>query len=216
MKPQRPGGRQARTKAKCALGVVRTTFALGEEKTRNLGSSALRASNVRNYSRRCITKLPIMTRPTDATMLLLMEDSRVPLRAPDMAEAIDEEMMWMNELPKIVWRTLANIGKVEDTDLICETTRDAHISVAFMHFRVIQVATRRSWTLSVRIVEQNLAELAAEDEPVHHDTVNKHWFVMRDGLRPLVEIEQAVSDGSQLPWVTAITEGQHVCARGTC
>ena len=48
-------------------------------------------SNLQLPEKRCITKMEIVSRPTDAATLLLMEDSRVPLRLQEMLDGMDEE-----------------------------------------------------------------------------------------------------------------------------
>ena len=79
-------------------------------------------SDMNGFSCRCITKLPIMTRLSGATMLLFMVDSRAPLLAPDITDARDEELRWIIELPELIRRTLATLGEFEDNGLIHETS----------------------------------------------------------------------------------------------
>ena len=132
--------------------------------------------------------MAIVSRPTDAASLLLMEDSRVPLRLQEMLDGMDEEMRWMNELNDLVWSTIAKVGEFEGGELMDETIRDAHVSVSFVQYRIVKVATRRPWSLCVGNVRRNLEELAREDEPVSDDTTNKVWHAWRGGLKRSAEV----------------------------
>jgi len=154
----------------------------------------------------------LVSRPADALMSLLMEDSRVTRRVRDIKDCLVQEMRWLSELPHAVWSTLAKVcGYDSGGDFSEKCISAAHTSVGFIHFRILKTVESRPWSLCQGDIAANLAALKSEDEP-HDDVTRKVWHCLQLGWPSFTDLVRGVDSWNDLEWDTKETEKQHANA----
>lgn len=98
--------------------------------------------------------------PSDGVLCELLEDDRVARRAVELRQTADEEIACRASLGEHVW-ALCAMAQASKSDVIGA----AHVSVAFMHFRVFDQAGKGAWALFKGGLEGNIEQLRCSPAP---------------------------------------------------
>ena len=150
----------------------------------------------------------IISRVADSVMQDLMEDSRVAKRYDQLWELLAEEMYWVVSLSDAVWRDIAEACHSEPSKLKADCIAGAHVSFHFFWRRVLELASKRPWSLARGDLKGNLDELKEETEPPGDPFSCQMWHLLRRGFsfQQLVNTLLLMQD---VPWTSMLVEQQH-------
>ena len=161
---------------------------------------------------RFLVEASIVSRPMDAVLALLMEDSRVAQRYEELDSAIREEMDWMLNLPDKLWELLGELVSESPGKLRSRCLQAGSESAAQFTKRCLNVAAQRPWSLCRGDIEANVDMLAAENEAPTSDEISHHiWHLCRIGFNK-TQIVKGVMLLGNVPWATIPTEQFHASA----
>ena len=155
-----------------------------------------------------ITVAGLGSHPTDAALLELSEDCRVPKRLGHLTGAVLDEVFALAGVRGPVWALLGTVCGWSGNHLRSVVLATAHCSVAGMHERIFAEALKDPWRLTVGDVQANLRELVSEPEP-SEPTAAKVWHLARSSLTALREAVAMLGD---LSWGAKVAEEQHASA----
>ena len=168
-------------------------------------------SRFEGQPKKFLTEASLVSRPMDAALCLLMEDSRVAFIYERLHEAVYEELEWLAQLPNIVWDKLSVLAETTPTDFRSRCLKAAHESVVQFESRVLQIAAARPWSLCRGDKEANVEELLAEEEPLE-PFCRSLWIlhkVFNVTVHVLVKLVVLLEN---CPWTTLPTEQFHASA----
>ena len=149
----------------------------------------------------------VASRPMDAVLLMLMEDSRVLPQLEALKSALHEEMDWMARLPHFVWAALAEVGSLPSHELRDRCLAMGHASVCLFYCRVIHVAEGPPFNLALGCIKDKLHLLSQQPEPVEFN-VKKVWCLLQCGIC-VDTVARLVTLFLELPWTTLNAEQLH-------
>ena len=129
---------------------------------------------------RLFASVCFVSRPTDAVLLLLLEDGRIARQMQNIRDCLVEEMEFLSEVSFFVWDTVASVANMTPEELQTKPMDAAHLSVGFVHKHLLAVYDALPWSLLQGDIEANLVKFSAGLEPAEK-TASKIWIVATSG-----------------------------------
>ena len=148
--------------------------------------------------------------PADAALRVLLEDSRLCRCADDVLAEIDHEAAFLTNLPESVWVAVGSVSRFTGSEMRSESLEAAHLSVAFMWYRIFSQVRSLPFSLCVGDIAENLDRLMDGDEP-SESVAGKIWSLLRSGFTKQ-RIIAALELMRELRWDTGVAEQQHASA----
>lgn len=148
--------------------------------------------------------------PTDAALMALVTDARVPKRLDFLTAAVADEMYMLLEIRGPVWGLLAKACGLSGGRLRSLVVGAAHCSIAGMEWRIFTEARKEPWCLVTGDIDANLERLRAGPEP-DEPTCAKIWHLLHMGWNREV-LKEAVGLLGEISWGTKVAEEQHASA----
>jgi hypothetical protein len=112
-----------------------------------------------------LVRCALISRVGDAVLGILMADSRVCLVHEDIAEALSEEMQWLQNITASAWQLLAEFSGEEWHILRDDVVRGGHVTIGYLHWRVLGPLKQLPWSLAVGNHGDNLDRLLDGPRP---------------------------------------------------
>ena len=156
-----------------------------------------------------VTKVAGGSFVSDAAMAVLVEDDRVPLLWEKLVESMDEELMYLSDLPGDVWDALAVGCSISGRSLQHQCIQGSYLQASFIRWR-LRPATRHPWSLTIGDRTTNLLKLASGPPPEDRTS----WKIQRLMLIgfPLEQMLEGVELLSRLSWSSKTVEEGHASA----
>ena len=157
-----------------------------------------------------MTKAAMVSRISDAVLLELMADARVPRTLATLQRCLAEEMEWICGVHDSVWVKLGSLSDTAPQRLRDECIAAAHTTIAFFTYRVIVPASQLPWSLTIGDMNANLDALALGPKPPER-TATKIWTLCKMGynrgqlLKGLILLAECL-------WGTVAAEQFHASA----
>ena len=125
----------------------------------------------------------LSTYPTDTVIVMLMEDDRLLLRADELWSNMQDELLYLRQLPMGVWSLMhAGISQQDEAACLRDAVLDAAtISVAYFQNRTLAVLERPIWRLARGDLNLCLEKLAALPTAPADHILGKVWHLLRLG-----------------------------------
>ena len=160
--------------------------------------------------RLCIVTVALASGPADASLRLALEDSRVLKRHVDMKVEVREEMCYLAGISEPVWEILAEVSNSTVARIRTEVLGCAHVSIAFIFFRVFDQLLELPCSLFVGDLDENLELLYQGTEP-DDALCSKVWRLLHTGWNR-EDIKSALGMVIEARWGSDISEECHCAA----
>ena len=148
---------------------------------------------------------------SDAVLLILLGDGRLPLKIVEVEEAIKEESAYIFHLPDSLYEVLSLAAGANWWEVRTDVNEAAHTAASFMLYR-FRAAKEPPWSLCGPHKAARLAAFADEDRPAgvsdNADTARKIWDLQQSNYPPQ-EIEEGVGHLENIDWTIAPAEQAH-------
>jgi len=150
--------------------------------------------------------------PVESTHSEIVKDDRVVCSQEAAFNAGCEELDWMNTIHPYVWQRLGEVAGMSAPEFcsVCKTC--AHRAFAFLYRRAFRHNEERPWSMAKGDVEENLRNLAAEDDVPTEENTMKVWRLLRETRMPWSEIHEGVSLARSVSKSTKGVEEAHASA----
>ena len=147
---------------------------------------------------------------SEAFLLQLMHDSRVPLRSAELEEALNDEMSYVASLKDEVWESIAEPCQMSGAQLRSDVLGASHVSIGFLQSKVLREAKEFPWCLGYGDQQSKLNELKAGPQP-EEPVAAKIWQLLHLDFNDL-QLRRGLGLLMDCPWGTATVERQHASA----
>ena len=126
-----------------------------------------------------------------------------------------EEMAYLSTLPDYIWASIGALGCLTGSEYKTEALCAAHVSIAFMRFRLLRSARELPWSLAQGNILENLEALSRGDAPAEPIAGKACELLKRLGytLANRKWLQQAILLLLEIRWDVVVAEQQH--ASGT-
>jgi hypothetical protein len=149
----------------------------------------------------------------DTILAEVLADDRILRHASRLQELMVEEMGWVENVESFTWCRLAAASgyRGEVWELRDSVVRSSHVAASFIDGKVLGQLREYPWRLAVGDVAENLARLAATEEPIRDSCTHKVRLLLRMGYNR-DRLVAAVSLFREIPWSSVHVEQAHASA----
>ena len=149
----------------------------------------------------------VVSRVAEALQAHLMHDNRVAKQLESIWDVLAKQMKWVIDLPADTYSLLGEICQLPGTDVADLCINAAHVSLHFVHRRVLAPASELPWSLVRGDVLANLDELAQGECP--EEPISKNmWRLLHRGFNR-AQLVAAVEMLGEAGWTSLPAEQQH-------
>ena len=157
-----------------------------------------------------IVKIALVSLVPDAAHIMLFQDARVALHAPEIKTAMLMQLDRLVNASHSTWCILSTVANVAVATLRHEVITASHCAVAFFEYRVLSVASKLPFSLCRGSVIDNITQLRDGPKPVEENS-GKIWELANRGY-PMSEILRVIQLIGDISWSTSIVEQLHASA----
>ena len=162
-------------------------------------------------AKRFVVVASVASYVSDSVLSIIFEDSRVPRQAPQLREALEGELKWLETMDSHTWAALGSVftaGEgVSAWDLRAEILGGAHLAAGYFNWECLSEVDKYPWCLATN-PDEGLAELRARESKPDQPAAGKIWDLLRAGFST-DKIKTALELLLDCPWSTAATEQAH-------